>query len=231
MGEAASSRAAGTSPTPVNDEAANAIAEALTITGALRRRWRLRRPTRWPSTSISGRRTSITSSWLADVKRAVEPLPEQALERASRRTTSPTILAACARARARIAFFGGEGAAKMLELAVQAAERAVAGAPELGEVLWVALATVRLMGGDAPGAVRAAVTALGKSKGLAPAHEILGRILIEAGRSDRRAHPSPGRPSPSTRPEHRAPAFEIRARVRASSATGPRPSATWTIPR
>jgi TolB-like protein/tRNA A-37 threonylcarbamoyl transferase component Bud32 len=161
----------------VNDEAANAIAEALTIAGAPKARVAPSDPV---AIDLYLRAThEYRKFWLEDVKRAVD-LYEQALERAPH---DPTILAACARARARIAFFGGEGAATMLQLAVQAAERAVAGAPELGES-WVALATVRFMGGDAAGAVRAAVTALGKSKGLAPAHEMLGRILVEAGRTD-----------------------------------------------
>jgi len=161
----------------VNDEAANAIAEALTLTGVPKARVAPSDPV---AIDLYLRAThEYHQFWLENVKRAVE-LYEQALERAP---NDPTILAACARARTRIAFFGGDGAGKMLELAREAAERAVAGAPDLGES-WVALATVRLMSGDAPGAVRAVTTALSKSKGLAPAHDLLGRILIEVGRTD-----------------------------------------------
>jgi serine/threonine protein kinase/tetratricopeptide (TPR) repeat protein len=161
----------------VNDEAANAIAEALTVTGAPK-------PRVAPSDPVAidlylRAQHEYHKFWLDNVVRAVE-LYEQALARAP---NDPTILAGCARARTRIAFFGGAGAAKMLELAREAAERAVAGAPDLGES-WVALASVKMMSGDAPGAVRALVTALEKSKGLGTAHDLLGRILIEAGRTD-----------------------------------------------
>jgi serine/threonine-protein kinase len=161
----------------VNDEAANAIAEALTLTGVPKARVAPSDPV---AVDLYLRAThEFHQFWLENVKRAVE-LYEQALELAP---NDPTILAACARARTRIVFFGGEGAGKMLELAREAAERAVAGAPEMGES-WLALATVRLMGGDAAGAVRAVVTALARSKGLAPAHDLLGRILIEVGRTE-----------------------------------------------
>jgi serine/threonine-protein kinase len=161
----------------VNDEAANAIAEALTLTGVPKPRVAPSDPV---AIDLYLRAThEYHQFWLENVKRAVV-LYEQALALAP---NDPTILAGCARARTRIAFFGGEGAAKMLELAREAAERAVAGAPDMGES-WVSLASVRLMSGDAPGAVRAVVTALSKSKGLALAHDLLGRILIEVGRTD-----------------------------------------------
>ncbi len=159
----------------VNDEAAHAIAEALTVSAPAKARVA---PTNAAAIDLYLRAShEYHKFWRADVLNAVG-LYEQALALAP---NDATILAGCARARVRIAFFGGEGAVEMLAKAREAADRAVAGAPEMGES-WVALAAARMMGGDAAGAVRALVTALAKSKGLAPAHELLGRILLEVGR-------------------------------------------------
>jgi serine/threonine-protein kinase len=161
----------------VNDEVAHAIAEALTVSAAPVLRVA---PTDPVAIDLYLRAShEYQKFWRPDALRAVE-LYEQALARAP---NDPTILAGCARARVRVAFFGGEGASEMAALAREAADRAVAGAPELGES-WLALASARMMGGDTPGAVRAVVTALDKAKGLAPAHDLLGRILIEVGRTD-----------------------------------------------
>jgi serine/threonine-protein kinase len=161
----------------VNDEAANAIAEALTLTAAPKARVAPSDPVAidlYLRASHESQKFGRTHS-----ARAVE-LYEQALARAP---DDPTILAGYARARARLAFYGGKGAAEMLALALASAERAVAGAPEIGEA-WVALASARMMGGDPAGAVRALGTALKKANGLATAHDLLGRILVEAGRVD-----------------------------------------------
>jgi serine/threonine-protein kinase len=114
-----------------------------------------------------------------DVARAVE-LYEEAVARAP---NDPTILSGVARARVRLAFFGGESSKRLLELAAEAAERAVSGAPENGES-WAALAAARFMGGDPPGAVRAVLAALARAPGLAHAQELLGRMLLEAGEVD-----------------------------------------------
>jgi serine/threonine-protein kinase len=161
----------------VNDEAANAIAEALTITGAPKPRVA---PSDPMAIDLYLRASHESQTFGPEAGARAVALYEAALARAPH---DPTILAGCARARARLAFFGGKGAQEMLALARESAERAVAGAPEIGEA-WVALGSSRAMGGDAPGAVRALVTALRKSNGLATAHEHLGRILIEAGRVD-----------------------------------------------
>ncbi len=156
----------------VNDEAARAIAEALTVAAPVKARVA---PTNAAAIDLYLRaQHEYHQFWRENVVKAVD-LYEQALRLAP---NDPTILAGCARARVRIAFFGGEGAKESLALAHQAADRAVAGAPELGES-WVALAAARRMGGDAPGAARALVTALHRSKGLAPAHDLLGRLLLE----------------------------------------------------
>jgi len=137
----------------VNDEVASAIADALAVVGAQKPRVA---PTNVEAVDLYFRAShEYHKFWREDVLRAVD-LYEQALALAP---NDATILAACARARVRAAFFGGEGAAEMLGKAHAAADRAVAGAPEMGES-WLALAAARMMEGDAAGAARAVVTAL-----------------------------------------------------------------------
>jgi len=158
----------------INDEAAKAIAEALTVHFTAKPRVP---PTDPQAIELYLRASHELAKFLrGDIARAVE-LYEQALARAP---NDPTILAGCARARVRLAFYGGEGSTRLLELAREAAERAVSGAPENGEA-WAALAAARLMGGDPPGAGRAVRTALARAPGLAHAQELLGRMLLEVG--------------------------------------------------
>jgi serine/threonine-protein kinase len=158
----------------INDEAAEAIAEALTVHFTVKPR---AAPTDPAAIDLYLRASHELAKFLRpDVARAVE-LYEEALARAP---NDPTILAGCARARVRLAFFGGEGTSRLLELAQEAAERAVAGAPENGES-WAALAAARFICGDAAGAVRALRAALTRAPGLAHAQELFGRILLEAG--------------------------------------------------
>jgi eukaryotic-like serine/threonine-protein kinase len=164
----------------VNDEAAQAIADALTVECTVKPR---AAPTDAAAVDLYLRASHELAKFLRpDVARAVE-LYEQALARAP---NNHTILSGCARARVRLAFFGGEGSQRTLELAREAAERAVSEAPEIGES-WAALASARFMGGDAPGAVRAVMAALARAPGLAHAQEILGRILLEAGEIEKAA--------------------------------------------
>jgi TolB-like protein len=161
----------------MNDEAGQAIAEALTVHFIAKPR---HVPTDGAAVDLYLRAShELAKFWQADVQRAVA-LYEQALEHAP---DDPTILAGCARARVRLAFFGGAGSTEMLELAKKAAEGAIAGAPDHGEA-WAALAAARFMAGDAPGAVRALTSALARAPGLAHAQELLGRILLEVGRVD-----------------------------------------------
>jgi serine/threonine protein kinase len=105
-------------------------------------------------------------------------LCEEAL---TRLPSDPMIAATCAVASARLAFIGGARLNEALALARHAAERAVAIAPHLGES-WVALASVRLSELDPTGAVRALRTAISTTPRLARAWEMLGRLLLEAGR-------------------------------------------------
>jgi serine/threonine-protein kinase len=157
----------------VNDEAARAIASALTAD--------LAGPARAPLTDPIAvdlylrARHEYHQFWQPNLVRAVG-LFEQALERAP---NDPSLLSGYALAWMRRSFFVGEGADK----ARAAAERAVEVAPELGESR-LALASVKFQGGDAVGAVRDLSIALGRAPALAEAHFFLGRILTEAGRSD-----------------------------------------------
>lgn len=124
-------------------------------------------------------RFELRNGWhsSAAVDRAVV-LCEEAL---TRLPSDPMIAATCAVASARLAFIGGGRLSEALALARHAAERAVAMAPHLGES-WVALASVRLSELDPAGAVRALRTAISTTPRLARAWEMLGRLLLEAGR-------------------------------------------------
>jgi serine/threonine-protein kinase len=158
----------------INDEAAEAIAAALAVHFTAKPRVAPADPV---AIDLYLRASHEYAKLLRpDMVRAIE-LYEQALARAP---DDPTILSGCARARVRMAFFGGEGAAKTLELAREAAERAVSAGPDRGEA-WAALAAARFVGGDPPGAVSALRTALVHAPGLAHAQDLLGRILLEAG--------------------------------------------------
>jgi TolB-like protein len=163
----------------VSDEVARAVAEALTThVGAPARE----APTDAGAVDLYLRaRGALRDGWHSnqEIIRAAD-LFEQALSRAP---CDIAILAGCAIARARLAFYGGTQARFLRERAREAAERAVAAAPHLGEA-WIALAMVRANEGDFGGAVRALHEALGASPSLARGHEMLGRILLEAGAVD-----------------------------------------------
>jgi serine/threonine-protein kinase len=161
----------------VNDEVARAVAEALTLEG--------------PSTG----RDAVTDPIAIELYLRARPaargfrrgqletaidLLEQALARAP---DDATLLSVYAMARARLWFFAGPDAARSGELAIAAAERAVAIAPHLAEAR-LALAIVRLQAGNVAAAVVELARALGRSPGLADAHGQLGRILLEVGRPE-----------------------------------------------
>ncbi len=111
----------------------------------------------------------------AAIGRALE-LYRQALERAP---DDPTVLSAYAMASARQLFFSGAGEAS----ARDAAERAIAAGPHLGEP-WLARGSVRLQSRDLAGAVADARQAIGRNPALAEAHALLGRVLGEVGPLD-----------------------------------------------
>jgi eukaryotic-like serine/threonine-protein kinase len=157
----------------INDEAARAIAAALTVDAAPPIVARVA-----PSDPVAidlyiRGRHEYRKFWPDAVDRGIA-LFEQALAIAP---DDPTILAGLAMALGRRLFFLGDaGYLRAREIA----ERAVAAAPHLGEPL-LALGSVLLQNGESPAAVRALKQAVQRSPGLAEAHAALGRLLIEAG--------------------------------------------------
>jgi serine/threonine-protein kinase len=154
----------------VSDEAAHAIAEALTV-GVVS-------PVRAaPSDSqaidlyLRGRREH-RKVWSKPTRRAAE-LFAQAHARAPGDTT---LLAAHAYARARVWYF--EGGVEQGRIARELAERAMVEAPERGESC-MALAAVRFIEQDFEAAAPLLKRALDRSPQLAEAHELLGEILLE----------------------------------------------------
>ncbi len=159
----------------VSDEAAAAIAEALTVDASAQHR-------QAPSDPVAvdlylRARAELRKSWGDAVERAVE-LFREARQRAP---GDPTILSGYARALARNWFFKSEEAPALATEARSVAERAVAEAPESGEA-WLALASVRSIEGRAPEAVRALRSALVHAPALAEAHELLGALQLETDR-------------------------------------------------
>jgi serine/threonine protein kinase/tetratricopeptide (TPR) repeat protein len=161
----------------INDEAASAIAEALTLDG----RRADARAREAPSDPLAidlylRARHEYRQFWPQHQGRAIE-LFDQALAIAP---DDPLLLSGMALALARLSFFHGDsGSAR----ARAVAERAVAAAPHLGEA-HLALGSVLFQLGEAPSAVRSLRAAVSRSPGLAEAHGALGRLLCEAGAVD-----------------------------------------------
>jgi serine/threonine protein kinase/tetratricopeptide (TPR) repeat protein len=154
----------------VSDEAAQAITEALTVdTQAAPRA----APT--DATAIDlylQGRSELAKVWRTPTKRAVELFAE-----AERRAPADaTLLAAHARARARLWYYDG-GIAEGRE-ARALAERALAKAPERGES-WLALAAVRLVEQDLEAAARLLEQSLARAPHLAEAHELLAEVMLD----------------------------------------------------
>jgi serine/threonine-protein kinase len=157
----------------INDEAARAIAEALTVDPTAPAR---EAPSNAAAVDLYLRaRNEYHKFWPENVARAVE-IFEQALALAP---NDPTILSGYALARARFSFFAGEA----MDKAMAAARRAVEVAPNLPEAR-LALGTALFQAGDNPGAVRELRLALAGGPGLAEAHALMGRILCEAALTD-----------------------------------------------
>jgi serine/threonine-protein kinase len=157
----------------INDEAARAIAEALTVDPTAPAR---EAPANAAAVDLYLRaRNEYHKFWPENVARAVE-IFEQALALAP---NDPTILSGYALARARFSFFAGEA----MDKAMAAAKRAVEAAPNLPEGR-LALATVLFQANDIPGAVRELKLALAKGPGIAESHALMGRILCEAGHAE-----------------------------------------------
>lgn len=154
----------------INDEAARAIAEALTVDASA--------PARKVTADAEAMdlylraRHEYHKVWPENVARAVA-----IFEEALRRTPDdPTILSGYAIARARFNFFTAQDMSQALE----AAKRAVAAGPDLPEA-HLALGTALFQSGDVPAAVKELKIAISKGPSTAEAHWLLGRILSEIG--------------------------------------------------
>jgi eukaryotic-like serine/threonine-protein kinase len=154
----------------INEEAACAIAEALTASRDARVR---EAPSDPAAVDLYLRaRHAYREFWLDDPRRALTLFEEaEALA-----PGDPLILSGKALAMSRYAFFSGDGAQEALAVA----RRAVAVAPTLAEGR-LALGSALLQAGDWKAAVRELRHAVEQGPGLAEAHGALGRLLAEAG--------------------------------------------------
>ncbi len=158
----------------INDDAARAIAEALTLD---RDAFTRAAPSDPRAIDLYLRaRHEYRQFWPEHQQRA-NALFDQALALAP---DDPMILAGKATALARLSFF--EGAAT-IAAAREAAQRAVTAAPALGEARF-ALGSVLVQAGESTLAARELRLAITRNPGLAEAHSALGRLLLEAGAFD-----------------------------------------------
>ena len=160
----------------VADEAANAIAESLTVRRLL--------PPREAAVDPAAldlylrARHAYHQGWTANVQRSVV-LFEEALKR---QPSEPRILSGYALAQMRR--LGSEETSEgVAHVALRAAERARAVAPMAGEPL-VALAAYHLVMGDYRAAAREVNDALRRAPSLPDVHDLCGRILVEVGRPE-----------------------------------------------
>jgi TolB-like protein/Tfp pilus assembly protein PilF len=164
----------------MSDEAANAIAEALTARRTAPAR---AAPSDARAVDLYLRaRHAFRRGWREDTKESIA-LFEQALALAP---DDPTILAGYARAQLRRFLFDTE-ASDALEAEVKgrtSAERALALAPRLGEA-HAALANLKWMMGDHVGCARDLREAIRIAPGSQDVNELYGRLLLEAGRPER----------------------------------------------
>jgi eukaryotic-like serine/threonine-protein kinase len=160
----------------VVDEAANAIAESLLV-------HRLLPPRAAPADAVAldlylRARHEYHQGWTSNVQRATQ-LFEEALKR---QPNDPRILSGYALAQMRR--LGNEETSEgIAHVALRAAERARAVAPQAGEPL-VALAAYHLVMGDCRAAAREVNDALRRSPSLPDVHDLCGRILVEVGRPE-----------------------------------------------
>ncbi len=161
----------------VGDEAANAIAEALTLVRDLPAR---EAPTDPLAMDMFLRaRHAYHAGWSMNVDHSID-LFQQALALAP---ADPQILAGYALALMRRFSFDPQGTETDGNAAKAAAERALAKAPNLGEAR-MALATHALITGDGVACGRAVREALTVSPGSADVHDMRGRLLGEVGRPE-----------------------------------------------
>jgi serine/threonine-protein kinase len=157
----------------INDDAARAIAEALTLEHRQENR---DAPSNPAAIDLYLRaRHEYRKFWIDHQKKALVLL-EQAEALAP---NDPMILAGKAMVMARISFFFGTGLPEVRAVA----ERAVAVAPNLGEAR-LALGSAMLQAAEFEGAIRELRHAVARGPGLAEAHSALGRMLAEVGPLD-----------------------------------------------
>ena len=160
----------------VADEAASAIAESLTVR-------RLQPPREAPADPQAldlylRARHAYHQAWTTNMQRAIT-LFEEALKRLP---NDPRILSGYALAQMRR--LGNEETSEgVAHVALRAAERARAVAPNAGEPL-VALAAYHLVMGDYRTAAREVNDALRRAPSLPDVHDLCGRILVEVGRPE-----------------------------------------------
>jgi serine/threonine-protein kinase len=158
----------------VADEAARAIATALTV--------KVDAPVREALSDglaielYFRAKREFRESWHSSMTVAVD-LFEQALARAP---TNPEILAGCALAFARMAFFSDAAPGISLARARELADHAVALGPHLGDS-WAALYSVHMNAGDPIASARALREGVAHAPKSAQLQEMLGRILLEIG--------------------------------------------------
>ncbi|MGO8994495.1 MAG: protein kinase domain-containing protein [Polyangiaceae bacterium] len=160
----------------VADEAANAIAESLLVRRASPAR---EAPADAKALDLYLRaRHEYHQGWALSTQRAVA-LFEEALKR---QPNDPRILSGYALAQMRR--LGNEETSEgAAHVALRAAERARAVAPNAGEPL-VALAAYHLVMGDYRAAAREVNDALRRAPSLPDVHDLCGRILVEVGRPE-----------------------------------------------
>ncbi len=163
-----------------SDEAANAIADALTVQRSAPVRNAPSDP-RALDLYLRGRH-AFRRGWRENTTEAIA-LFEQALALAP---DDPTILAGYARAQFRRFLFDTEasGALEAEQKGRSAAERALVLAPRLGEA-HAALSNVKWMMGDYPGSARDLREALRIAPSSPDVAELYGRMLLEAGHPER----------------------------------------------
>jgi len=159
----------------VGDDIARAVAEGLTVDLALPER---AAPTDPAAIDLYLRARAKWRTFVHENTAEAVELFEQALKLAP---TDAAIVSGLALARVRLWFHAIGDSAGLERAARDAAEMAVQVAPRSGDA-HLALATLRLHAGDAPGAMRALRHALAQAPALASAHELVGAILGEVGR-------------------------------------------------
>jgi serine/threonine-protein kinase len=164
----------------VSDDAANAIAEALTLQRSAPAR---AAPSDPRALDLYLRaRHAFRRGWRPDIAEAID-LFQQALALAP---NDPTILAGYARAELRRFMVNTEAddAEKAERQVRDAAEKALAIAPKLGEA-HAALANLKWVLGDHVGSARALREAIRIAPGSGEVNELYGRMLLEAGAAER----------------------------------------------